>query len=73
LSLLACLLPFPKEGLPSLQTVFEEWTRLAVDIRWVYKCSTAFEGELWFKISPCPMAWWRKAGKGQPGVELWEE
>lgn len=72
LCLLVCS-PFLKKVSPASRQLLGGWTRVAIDIRWVYKYNAAFEGELRFKNSPCPTAWWRGVGKGEPGTETGEE
>lgn len=68
-----CLLvcsPFLKIGKFFRKVDLCTWTCVVIDIRWVYKYSTAFDGELWFKSIPCSMAWRRGVRKGQPGTEM---
>lgn len=76
--LFASLFLFPKKYLPSLQAIVRVWTHMIIDLRWVCTYSTDFEGKLWFKSSPYPVAWWEGVEKGtnwygNGGRVAWEQ
>lgn len=62
--LFASLFPFPEKYLPSLQAIVRVWTHMMIALRRVCKYSTDLEGDLCFKSSPLPVAWWEGVEKG---------